>query len=160
MCYSSCFSTQNMGRRLGPKPGRPGPQLRHCPQLLPTPTSCTLFAQFCAFPSAPGALALHRMHSSSPARPPASANPPQSARGPTDTPASPARPMMRGAPTLGSRGVRLPIGVLDRQPTKRGTRGRWLWLRRDREPEGETRGTKFRHARPAICVIPYILYVV
>jgi hypothetical protein len=49
--------------------------------------------------------------------------------------------------------------VLDRQPTKGVTRGRWLWPRRDRKIEGETRGTQFRQVWAAMCVIPYVLYV-
>ena len=50
------------------------------------------------------------------------------------------------------------VGVLDGQPTKGSTRGRRLWPRRDREPEGETRGTQFRQVRAARCVIPNVLY--
>jgi hypothetical protein len=34
-----------------------------------------------------------------------------------------------------------------------------LWPCRDRELEGETRGTQFRQIRAAKCVIPYVLYV-
>jgi hypothetical protein len=40
--------------------------------------------------------------------------------------------------------VEVPVGVLDRQPTKGSTRGRRLWPRRDRKLEGETRSTQFR----------------
>jgi hypothetical protein len=36
------------------------------------------------------------------------------------------------------------VGVLTRQPNKGSTRGGRLWPRRDRELEGETRGTQFR----------------
>jgi hypothetical protein len=32
--------------------------------------------------------------------------------------------------------------------------------RRDQELEGETRDTQFRKVQAAVCVIPYILYVV
>jgi hypothetical protein len=51
------------------------------------------------------------------------------------------------------------VGVLTWQLTKGSTQGRRLWPRRDRELEGETRGTQFRQVWAVRCVIPYVLYV-